>query len=90
MLLLFSVYLAAGLGSIFSHFNLPAFNLPFIVAAFTFLGAVHYSSPNDHFALKSAAPLLPNETFREADIEWEKVRIARNPYGIWGIGVVVS
>ena len=71
-----SVYLASGLGSIFGRFNLPAFNLPFNVAAFMFLAAVRYSSPhsNAHFPLKPGSPLMPNETFQEADLDWAKVQ----------------
>ena len=69
------MYLASGLGYVFGRFNLPAFNLPFNVATFMFLAAVKYSSPhnNAHFPLKPGSPLMRNETFQEADLDWEKV-----------------
>ena len=39
-LFFFSVYVNSGLGSIFSAFNLPAFNMPFNLTMFVFLGAI--------------------------------------------------
>ena len=74
MLYDFSVYLASGLGTIFGRFNLPAFNLPFCVAAFMFLGALSVSQPNEYFPLQSQMP--SNDTLYNRDIEWEKVKNA--------------
>ncbi len=76
----YRVYLASGLGKIFSIWNLPAFNLPFNVAAFAFLAAIKYTSydstPNAHFHIISGIALLENETFEQADLEWAKVMMS--------------
>ena len=72
----FSVYVASGLGAIFSRCNLPALNLPFVLTTFLFLASVNATrGPNDHFPTKVGASLGVNETFANSDIKWDKVRI---------------
>lgn len=47
LLAVISVYVNSGLGTIFSVFNLPAFNMPFNLTIFVFLGAL--GAGNSHF-----------------------------------------
>ena len=69
----YSVFLASGLGTLFGKVGLPAFNLPFVVAAFTFIAAAGYTSDNPHFPMKKGSP--PGD-FDIDQVHWGKVRPA--------------
>ncbi|CAH1794103.1 unnamed protein product [Owenia fusiformis] len=62
-----SVYVANGVGNIYSVWNLPALTLPFCLVTFVFLGGL--DSGSSHFPMKVAPDSVSNETAPD----WGKV-----------------